>query len=353
MQVIRLSYGVRGFVTLARYSLKWLHMLTDKAKFKVKVLSFWTRHGLEATMDAFPVKGSTLFLWKQKVKKGEGKLEVLNEKTRAPKIRRKRLWPPAVLSEIRRLRLVYPNLGKEKIHPFLLTFCQKNKLKCPQPRTIGRIIKDDGGMRTFPQKVSHFGKIKPIKRVKKNRKPKGFRPTSPGQLIEIDTVERREFGLKRYVITFIDVYSRFTFAWGYNGHGSNTARDFLKKIKIVFPFKIQRVQTDNGSEFAKHFAEQIKAEKIIHYHTYPHTPKMNAHCERFNRAIQEEYIDYHASELMNMEKFNTNLMDYLIWYNTQRPHWSLNLKSPIQFILQNQDVHNSLLSKSGWPDTLY
>ena len=351
MRIIRLSYGVRGFVKLARYSLKWLHMLTDKAKYKAKVLSFWARHGLEATLDAFPVKRSTLFLWKQKVKQGKGNLEALNELSKTPKLKRKRLWPPAVIAEIKRLRMDCPNspnLGKEKIYPFLLVFCQKNMLKCPQPRTIGRIIKDDGGMRTFPQKISHFGKIKPVKRAKKNRKPKDFNPILPGQLIEMDSIERRELGLKRYVITFIDVYSRFTFAWAYTGHGSDTAKDFLKKLKIIFPFKIQHIQTDNGSEFAKHFAEQIKKERITHYHTYPRTPKMNAHCERFNRTIQEEYIDYHANELLNLEKFNTNLMDYLVWYNTQRPHWSLNLKSPIQFILNNQDVH---LSKSGWPDT--
>jgi len=323
-------------------------MLTDKAKFKAKVLSFWTCHGLEATLDAFPVKRSTLFLWKQKVKTGCGKLESLNELTRAPKLKRKRLWPFEVIAEIRRLRLIHPNLGKEKIYPFLIVFCQKNQLKCPQPRTIGRIIKDDGGMRTFPQKVSHFGKIKSLKRVKKNRKPKDFKPTELGQLIEMDSIERREFDLKRYVITFVDIYSRFTFAWGYQGHSSDTAKDFLKKLKIVFPFKIQHIQTDNGSEFAKHFADQIRKEQITHYHTYPRTPKMNAHCERFNRTIQEEYIDYHASELLDLERFNTNLMNYLVWYNTQRPHWSLNLKSPIQFILNSQDAP---LSKSGWPDT--
>lgn len=348
MRVIRLSYGVRGFVRLARYSLKWLRMLTDKAKFKARVLTFWTRHGLEATLDAFPVKRSTLFLWRQKLKYGNGNLESLNELTRAPKIKRKRLWPERVIAEIRQLRIDHPNLGKEKLHPFLLSFCKQHGLKCPQPRTIGRLIKDDGGMRTFPQKVSHFGKTKPVKRAKKNRKPKDLKPTIPGQLIEMDSIERREFGLKRYVITFVDLYSRFTFAWGYTGHGSDTARDFLKKLKIVFPFKIQHIQTDNGSEFAKHFADQIRKEQITHYHTYPRTPKMNAHCERFNRTIQEEYIDYHAGELLNLEKFNTNLMNYLVWYNTQRPHWSLNLKSPIQFILNSQDVH---LSKSGWPDT--
>jgi len=179
-------------------------------------------------------------LWQQKVKQGHGNLESLNELTRTPKTKRKRLWSESVVAEIRRLRIDHPNLGKEKLHPFLLGFCKQRGLKCPQPRTIGRLIKDDGGMRTFPQKISHFGKTKPVKRAKKNRKPKDLKPTIPGQLIEMDSIERREFGLKRYVITFVDIYSRFTFAWGYTGHGSDTARDFLKKLKmedLIFPSK--------------------------------------------------------------------------------------------------------------------
>ena len=96
MRIIRLSYGIRGFVKLARYGLKWLRMLTDKAKYKAKVLSFWTRHGLAATLDAFPVKRSTLFLWKRKVRLGGGSFESLNELTKAPKMKRKRLWPREV-----------------------------------------------------------------------------------------------------------------------------------------------------------------------------------------------------------------------------------------------------------------
>lgn len=31
---------------------------------------------------------------------------------------------------------------------------------------------------------------------------------------------------------------------------------------------------------------------------------MNAHAERFNRTIQEEFVDYHASLLLDTEAFN-------------------------------------------------
>ncbi|MBI2626705.1 MAG: transposase [Parcubacteria group bacterium] len=83
---------------------------------------------------------------------------------------------------------------------------------------------------------------------------------------------------------------------------------------------------------------------ITYFHTYPRTPKMNAHVERFNRTIQEEYIDYHLYELLNTEQFNHKLMDWLICYNTRRAHYAFKNKySPVQYMLylEEQTVKNS------------
>jgi len=62
--------------------LRYRYMITERAKYKARVLVFWEKHGLEATLDAFPEKRSTLFLWKKKFREGGGKLEVLNDKNR-------------------------------------------------------------------------------------------------------------------------------------------------------------------------------------------------------------------------------------------------------------------------------
>jgi len=45
-------------------------MITEKAKHKASILAFWEKHGLEATLDAFPIKRSTIFLWKKKFREG-------------------------------------------------------------------------------------------------------------------------------------------------------------------------------------------------------------------------------------------------------------------------------------------
>jgi len=339
MQIKKLFYKDRRSSQLYEDAVRWAYMLTKKAKHKANILLFWEKHGLQATMDAFSVKRSTLFYWKKQWEEGDKRVESLNDKSRAPQTTRKRLWSFEVLSEIRRLRKDHPNLGSEKIHPLLESFCKKNSLECPKPRTVANLIKDMGGLRVFPQKISHFGKIKPMKRQKVLRKPKDIKPQYPGHLVALDTIEKVINGCRRYVITFEDIYSRFSFAWSTKSHASQAAKEFFELCLKVFPlqFNFLYVLTDNGSEFKKHFSECLKELHLTHFHTYPRTPKMNAHIERFNRSIQEEFIDYHTYLLMEPDKFNEKLIDYLIFFNTQRVHKAFQNKlTPVQFMMNWQ-----------------
>ena len=328
------SRGVRGLLKVYNDALRYQYMISKKALHKARVLAFWEKHGLKATLDAFEVKRRTLFNWKRQFNQG-GRVNIaLNEKKRTPKKKRVRIWSEQIIAEIKRLRWLHPNLGKDKVHPELKEFCNTNKLKCPKIATIGRIIKDLGGLRMYPSKVSHFGKIKPIKRTKVLRKPKDLKAEYPGHLVALDTVERIVWGKRRYVITFEDIYTRFSFAWSTSSHASLAAKEFFDLCRKVFPFPFVLVLTDNGSEFKKHFNQELNRLHLIHYHTYPKQPKMNAHVERFNRTIQEEFVDYHANDLTDTQIFNRKLMDWLIWYNTKRVHYAFKNKlSPVQFIL--------------------
>ena len=354
--------GVKGFITAYQDGVRWQYMITKKAKQKFEILIFWEKHGLEATMDAFKVKRRTLFDWQKKFRQGNRKPEALNEKKTTPKTKRKRIWSFELRQEIKRLRQVHPNLGPEKVHPLLVEFCKKDKLTCPKARTVARIIADDPEkMRIFPQKISHFGRIYKANRQKVLRKPKDLKPEYPGHLIALDTIEKHINGNRRYVITFEDIYTRFSFAWATKSHASKAAEEFFSMCLKVLPhsFNFLLVLTDNGSEFKKHFSEKLRQLHLTHYHTYPKTPKMNAHVERFNRTIQDEFIDWHISDLLYPEIFNRKLIDYLIFYNTERVHYAFQNKlSPVQFMIQAQEQKLFTINlpqecKTGWHYTKY
>lgn len=56
---------------------------------------------------------------------------------------------------------------------------------------------------------------------------------------------------------------------------------------------------------------------------------MNAICERFNRTLREPLLLF---EDLNI--FNQKLAEYLVLYNSKRPHKSLELLTPVECILR-------------------
>lgn len=346
MRIIYKYRWIRGARTLYDYGIRHNHMITTKAEQRLKILRFWKQYGLKATKDAYDASRSTLFSWKKTYKDSGDVVASLDPGSQAPIKRRKRIIDHRIIKEIRRLRLdVCPNMGKDKVKIFLDEYCKEHNIKDISISTIGRIIKDK---RIYHQrqKVSHSGQIKTTKRSKKLRKPKEFIANEVGDLIEIDTVVRFDWGIKRYMITAVDTYTRYSFAHVYNKHNSDSTKDFFKKLEQVFPYRIKRVQTDNGSEFHKHFKDYLKKQKVVHYWNYKGQPTKNGHVEKYNRTIQEEFVDQHSVLLEDTNKFNHKLMDWLVWYNTKRPHWSLNLQSPIDYLLKN-----NYLSRMMWTDT--
>lgn len=163
-----------------------------------------------------------------------------------------------------------------------------------------------------------------------------------GDLVQMDAVVKFRNGIKRYVITAIETQGKFGFAYGYSHLSSRTASDFVDKLLKVSPFSVKAIQTDNGSEFLKEADKTMAENGIVHFFTYPRSPKSNAFIERFNRTIQEEFIDYKKETLAyDLKTFNNQLMDYLLFYNTKRIHQSINNQVPMDFIIKKSNMYGT------------
>jgi transposase InsO family protein len=299
---------------------------------RVRALSFWQEHGIEATKDAFGVSRPTLFRWKQVLKEKHGHLEALDPKSTAPKKRRRRIVPETVKDAIVRERFFDPRIGKEKLAVLL----KEDGVATLSSSTVGRMLGDlkRQGVLPDPRPLSFNGRTGRHHERTRIYKKKLRSHGHTGGLVKADTVVRFVDGTKRYILTALDVESKFAFAYGFTSHGSTSAAEFMRTFKNVAPLHLTHVQTDNGSEFAHHFDAVLDREGIVHFHTYPRSPKQNAEIERFNRTLSEAFIQYHRSLLAhNLELFNKKLMDWLLWYNTRRPHWSLGLVSPLRYIV--------------------
>jgi len=355
MRIFSRYKGVKGFVTVYERAIRFAYMISEQAKKKMRILIFWEKYGLEATIEAFDVKRRTLFDWKKRLNDSGGKIESLNNKKKIPINKRKRLWDISIIEEIKRIREERPNLGKNKLYPLILDFCDYKGLTPPSISTIGRLIRDFGGLRRAPIRITGTGRIVKRNRQKVTRKPKDFKVLYPGHCLALDTIEKQKNGHRMYILTIIDLFTRTTFAIGTKSHSSRTFAHFFHIIKDLFPYKINNILTDNGSEFKKYFHQLTKDNDITHFHSYPRTPKMNSHCERFNRTIQEEFIDFNIDLLFDdITTFNKCLKEYLTFYNTKRVHYAFKNKLTPLVVLNDSKYYQSTLPtecNNGWTYT--
>ena len=315
-------------------------MIDDKVEAKLKVLVFWDKHGLEAALDYSQKSRRTLYNWKKQY--NESGMRGLRVQSTAPHTRRKRCWSPLIIKQLRYWRTELPNLGKEQLHVLLKPCCVERQLTCPSESTIGRLIQDaPDKMRVSPPALTPKGKPKTYKRSHVSRRPKGYKANRVGECVGLDAIERRMGSMKRYILTYIDEVSDYAIAMAVPQLTSRAAKQFFETCFKFTPFTIEQVITDNGSEFKGEFDALLTDAQISHLWTYPSTPKMNVVCECFNRTLQETFVDYHEDLLFtDLERFNQQLADWLVKYNSLRPHKGLGLKTPVEYIVENKPECN-------------
>lgn len=152
-------------------------------------------------------------------------------------------------------------------------------------------------------------------------------PEKPGSLVQIDTIHLMTGPKTRiYVMTLIDVYSRITYAKCYERLNSKIGVEFLREAERQSVFDFDMIQTDHGPEFGKWFVERVRKN---HRYSRIGKPNDNAHIERFNRTLQEECLDKLPRDV---RKINCELKKYLKYYNEDRLHMGIKLKTPIQLL---------------------
>ena len=151
-----------------------------------------------------------------------------------------------------------------------------------------------------------------------------------GYIICLDTVVIYWNGYKRYIFTAIDKYGKMAYARMYKNKSTKSSEDFLLRLDYLLEGHIPRVGHDNGSEFEKYFKRACQKLNIEQYYSRNQTPKDNPDNERFNQTLQKEFINMGHFNT-DPEIFNKMLTEWLIEYNFERPHQTLNYQTPAEF----------------------
>jgi transposase InsO family protein len=134
-----------------------------------------------------------------------------------------------------------------------------------------------------------------------------------------------------YQQTFIDTYSRVAFAKLYTSKHAITSADVLNDKVLPFfdqhEIPLLRVLTDRGTEFngrpENHEYElYLQIEGIDHSKTKVRHPQSNGICERLHRTMQDEFyaITFRKKLYHDLEQLQTDLDEWLVYYNQERPH---------------------------------
>ena len=162
----------------------------------------------------------------------------------------------------------------------------------------------------------------------------------PGQRVQIDVkfvpsaclvgnAKEERF----YQYTAIDEYSRFRYLEAFSEHSTYSSKIFLEHMLKAFHFKVECVQTDNGTEFTRHlsnekptlFEQALAAHGIRHKLIRPFTPRHNGKVERSHRKDNEYF--YATHKFYSFDDFKKQLAVHSRKYNAF-PMRPLKWKSP-------------------------
>jgi transposase InsO family protein len=171
----------------------------------------------------------------------------------------------------------------------------------------------------------------------------------PGELIHIDVkklgrIERpghRIHGDRRtrargagweFLNVCVDDCTRLAYAEVLQDERTPSVVAFLERAITHFHARgitTQRLMTDNGPAYRSRLhADACRHLGIRHIFTRPYRPRTNGKVERLIQTLLREWA--YAAAYPNSQARTRALTGYLDWYNTTRPHKSLNGRPPIE-----------------------
>lgn len=327
------SNSLPAISSLGRHPIK---AISRDARRRLAWFDYYDSHSRNASLTCrrFGISRTTFYRWKARYRPRD--LSSLEDHSSRPRRKRPRSWTTAEIEAVGRLREAHPRWGKDKLAVLLA----REGLGISVSK-VGRILaylKERGVIR------------EPIRAVKARqrrwmrpygvRKPKDYPISSPGDLVQLDTLDvRPEPGAAFKQFTARDVFSRWDCLELARGATASTARRLLEPILERMPFQVKAIQVDGGSEFMADFEEECQRRGIRLFVLPPRSPKLNGCVERANRTHTEEFYHFSTAD-PTVADLGAELRAWEHVYNTVRPHQALGYLTPREFLDQWNQQHS-------------
>jgi putative transposase len=141
---------------------------------------------------------------------------------------------------------------------------------------------------------------------------------------------RTRDGASLRILNVVDEYTRV--ALGCLVARSIGARDVIAELEQLFErhWKPELLRSDNGREFiAESLAEWLAGQGVKTAFIEKGSPQQNAFVERFNGTMRDEVLN--GEEFNSLLEAQVVLADWLVEYNTLRPHRGLGMLTPAAY----------------------
>jgi putative transposase len=311
--------------------------ISEKAQKRLAMIEWYCQvRDVAITCRMFKVSRKTFYKWCARYEQSGKRLSSLENESKAPHTRRSVVLSYEEELQIKQLRKERIRLGKKKLQILYKkqykTYISQHHIQYVIEKY--RLYYDPVAAQRIRTKKNRHG----ARKIRINQvNPKDYLTEEKPFFFATDTIVLYlPGGMKRYIVTAVEWEKKLAYARCYKNKSSLSAFDFLMRLHMLVDGKIAVVLSDNGSEFAKYFDEACRKLKITHIYTRVKTPKDNSVDERFNRTIQEEFMEtdeYFEPCLAedDLSKANQHLTNWLIFYNFERPHQTLKYLSPIEW----------------------
>lgn len=293
--------------------------------YRQALINYANKKGVTKAAIRYKTNRQYVYRW---LKRYDGTLESLADRSHRPHSHPNQHTPEELklISDMRRRN---PNAG---LVVFWVKLMQRGYTR--SVTGLYRVLQRTGKMALKPQNPKYVPK--PYEKM-----------LYPGQRVQIDVkfvpaccLAGAASGQKFYQYTAIDEYSRFRYLEAFEEHSTYSSAQFLEHLIRAFPFRIECVQTNNGSEFTKRllptgkatptlFETRLKQCGIQHKLIRPYTPRHNGKVERSHRKDNEYF--YATHKFYSFDDFKKQLAVHSRKYNNF-PMRPLNWKSPADYI---------------------
>lgn len=191
--------------------------------------------------------------------------------------------------------------------------------------------------------LKRLSKVEKEIEERRKKQAKRYNKNYPGEMVHVDTkrlplltgestTENHE-----YLFVGLDDFSRELYASIQPDKTQYASERFLRQVLDECPYTIEQIYSDNGLEYRGNkenhaFMKLCQSNKIEQRFTKVQHPYTNGKAERVIRTLVEMW--HQKTKFNNRSHRKIELIRFVNWYNTVKPHKSLNGRTPMEQLIE-------------------